>query len=71
VIQYLVDHKDDFPMAGSCTLSGVDPAQVKNPAYWTEFLKTNRGNCSDGVYAFEGMAFRVNSTGVVQLLPKP
>jgi hypothetical protein len=71
VIKYLVEHKDEFPTAGSCTLTGVDPDRVKDAAYWLEFLKTHRGACSEGIYALEGMAFRISSTDVVQLYPKP
>jgi len=69
-IDYLVKHKDDYPAAQSCTLTGLDAQWINDAGYyWQEQLKNGRGNCPDGVYTtpLPGIIFRVAGADVTQL----
>jgi hypothetical protein len=69
-IDYLVKNKDNFPAAQSCTLTGLDPQRIKEAGYLQEMLKSSRGACPAGIYALQGLIFRVSTTEVIQLYPR-
>jgi hypothetical protein len=70
VIDYLTKNKEQFPAAQSCTLTGVDLRYQDDPVYLQGRLKNDRGACPEGVYALQGMLFRVSNDEVAQLAVK-
>jgi hypothetical protein len=58
-VQYLIDHKDEFPAADSCQIGPLDPARLSDADYLAGQIKSavNSGACPVGVFAVNGRIF--------------
>lgn len=70
-IDYLVEHRAEFPAAQGCQLGPADKGRLDDPVYLGEQarLAAQQGVCPYGVYALRGYIFRVQAAGVEQLWP--
>jgi hypothetical protein len=58
-IQYLVDHKEEFPAAQACRLGPLDQSRIKDEEYLAAQIQAavQGGACPGGVYAVNGQIF--------------
>jgi len=73
-LKLLVDNKDQFPVAGQCTLGRVEKSQSNDTETITRMILAayQAGNCPAGVYALNGRLFRlVNGTVNEIIIPEP
>ncbi|MBI5932827.1 MAG: hypothetical protein HY867_03895 [Chloroflexi bacterium] len=68
-VQYLLDHKDDFPAAESCQLGPLDPVRLADKNYIAAQIELMTGaeRCPTGIYALNGWIFdaRADSTALI------
>jgi hypothetical protein len=70
----LVENKDQFPVAGQCTLGRVENSQSNDTQTITGMILATfqAGNCSEGVYALNGRLFRLTGGTVSEIIiPEP
>jgi hypothetical protein len=65
-IQYLVDHKDEFPAARACSLGPLDQTRLDDMEYIASQIQiaVNSEFCPAGVYAVEGQIFDARGKSV-------
>jgi hypothetical protein len=70
-IQYLLDHKDNFPLAAACRLGPLDRAQLANVDYLADQIElaVNSESCPIGVYAVDGLIFDAREPSVKLIFP--
>lgn len=70
-IQYLLDHKDDFPAAESCRLGPLDPARLADKNYIAAQIELMTGLeiCPTGIYALNGWIFDARRSSAAQIFP--
>ena len=58
-IEYLVNNKDKFPAASTCSLASTDPQKTGDPAYLATLITTaiSSGTCKPGYYQVNGYFF--------------
>jgi hypothetical protein len=73
-LELLVENKDQFPVAGQCTLGRVERSQSNDTQRITGMILTafQTGNCPEGVYALNGRLFRLTGGTVTEIIiPEP
>ena len=70
-VQYLLDHKDDFPAAESCRLGPLDPARLADKNYIAAQIELMVGSemCPTGIYAANGWIFDARRSSVTTVFP--
>ena len=70
-IQYLVEHKDEFPAAQSCRLGPLDRSRIEEEEYLAAQIQAavRGGACPGGVYAVNGQIFEAHETSVGRVFP--
>jgi hypothetical protein len=70
-IQYLIDHKDDFPVADSCRVGPLDPARTADKNYLAAQIEemVREEICPEGVYVLEGWIFNASASSITQIFP--
>lgn len=70
-IQYLVDHKDEFPTAEACRLGPLDAVRLSDTEYIASQIQiaVKSESCPAGVYAVEGQIFDVRGESAVLIYP--
>ncbi len=65
-VDYFVPHASDVPVAQSCKLGPVDPAQAGNSSYLASQISqaVQSGACPQGVYATDHYVFRASASKV-------
>ncbi len=65
-VDYFVQHASDVPVAQSCKLGPVDPAQAGSPSYLASQISqaVQSGDCPQGIYATNHYVFRASSSNV-------
>lgn len=71
-VQYLLDHKDDFPAADSCRLGPLDPTRIAEAKYLARQIETAVETewCPAGIYAVNGMVFDARQPSVTMIFPR-
>lgn len=73
-LELLVENKDQFPVAGQCTLGQVGISQSNDSQTITELILSahRTGDCPEGVYALNGRLFRLEGETVSEIIiPEP
>jgi hypothetical protein len=73
-LELLLENKDQFPVAGQCTLGPVEIAQSNDTALITDLILSahHTGDCPEGVYALNGRLFRLEGETVNEIvIPEP
>ena len=70
-IQYLVDHKEEFPAAQACRLGPLDRSRMEDEEYLAAQIQAavHSGACPGGVYAVNGQIFEAHETSVGRVFP--
>ena len=70
-IQYLVDHKNEFPAAQQCTLGPLDQSSLNDVNYIARQIRSavRSEACLAGVYAVNGQIFDARGSWVFHLFP--
>lgn len=70
-IQYLLDHRDDFPAAESCRVGPLDPAKLMDKNYLAAQIElmTAAEMCPAGIYAVNGWIFDARRSFVTTMFP--
>lgn len=71
-IQYLLDHKDDFPAAEVCQLGPLDPARLTYKDYIAAQIESAvaSNTCPPGVYTVNGWIFDARQPSVTLIFPQ-
>ena len=67
-LNYLVDHRQQVPVAQSCRLGPVDPARAADPAYLSGLVKdaVQSALCPHAYYSVSGFYFDASGQTVIQ-----
>jgi hypothetical protein len=70
-VQYLIEHKDEFPAAESCLLESFDASKLSNRNTIAAQIETmvDSEMCPMGIYAVNGWIFDARQASVTQVFP--